>query len=116
MKRTLGVFLGLGIVIGLGYLVFVQGSTTTVVNDSLSMATSTVEVGPSAAELLEQATQEMIAEAIAASSTEIESAVEAAAQSEREAWELKIERDVRGGLQEENDARIIEIEKQTKVY
>lgn len=116
MKRTLGVFLGLGIVIGLGYLLLFFGSTTSVINEPVSIATSTVEVKPTAAELLELATQEMIAEAIAASSTEIEAAVEAAADAERTAWELKIEREVRAGLQADNGARLEAIDKQTGIY
>ena len=119
MKRILGVFLGLGIVIGLGYLAVTTGSTTTVTKDSpMSTATSTndVEVKPTAAEMLEEATQELIAEAIAASSSEIDGAVEAAAEAERTAWELKIEREVRAGLQANNGARLDAIDKETGAY
>jgi len=117
MKRTLGVFLGLGIVIGLGY-VLLGGNTTTVYNRPEVSATSTdaVVAKPTAAELLEKATQEMIAEAIAASSTDIEKAVAEAAEAERTAWELKIERQVRAGLQSENDARLDAIDKETGAY
>lgn len=116
MKRTLGVLIGLGIVIGLGYLLFFHGSTTSVTNEPVSTATSTVEVQPTAAELLEQATQELIAEAISASSTEIEAAKNAAADAEEEAWHLKIERQVRAEMQASNDARLEAIDKETGAY
>lgn len=116
MKRTLGVFLGLGFVIGLGYLAITHESELEVTNDSMSDQTSIVEVKPTAAEMLEMATQELIDEAIAASSTEINAAVEAAAEAERSAWELKIEREVRAGLQADNDARLDAIDKETGAY
>ncbi len=117
MKRTLGVLIGLGIVIGLGYTIISHESTTVVNNQPVSNGTSTaVTVQPTAADLLEEATKKLIAEAIAASSTEIEAAKEAAAQAEETAWHLKIERQVRAELQAENDARLEAIDKETGAY
>lgn len=110
MKSTLGVFLGLGIVIGLGYVFF--GENTTTVNRPEVSATSTdaVEVKPSAAELLEQATQKMIAEAVAASSTEIVAAQKEAADRIEKEMLLKIERQVRLQITDSNDGALEKIE------
>lgn len=112
----LGVLLGLGIIgTTLGYLAF-QSSETYVDNTPSQVATSTNAAGPSASELLEAATQKMIEDAITASSSDIEAAkVEAASRVESE-MKLKIEREVRASLQEQNAGRIEEIDKETKVY
>lgn len=110
MKRTIGVFLGLGIVIGLGYVLF-GGSTTTVYNaPSVATSTDAVEVKLSPAEMLEQATQELIAEAIAASSTEIEAAQKEAADRIEKEMHLKIEREVRLQITDSNDGALEKIE------
>ena len=113
MKRTLGVFLGLGIVIGLGY-VLLGGNTTEVYNRPAISATSTdaVVIKPTAAEMLEAATQELIKEAIAASSTDIESAKQAAAERVEKDMHLKIEREVRLELSDSNDGALDQIEKE----
>lgn len=117
MKRTLGVFLGLGIVILLGWLFFFGGTTITIDNEARVIATSTdAVVKPTAAEMLESATQELILEAIAASSTDIMSAKEEAAERIELDMERAIERDVRAKMKAENDARIVEIDKETKAY
>ena len=111
MKRTIGVFLGLGIVIALGY-VLLGGDTTTVYDRPEVMATSTdaVEARPSAAELLEQATKELIAEAVAASSTEITAAKQEAADRIEKEMLLKIEREVRLQITDSNDGALEKIE------
>lgn len=112
MKRTLGVFLGLGIVIALGWYVLYGGGTTEVYNRPEVSATSTdaVVVKPTAAELLEKATQELIAEAIAASSTEIETAKKEAADRIEKEMHLKIEREVRLQITDSNDGALEKIE------
>lgn len=110
MKRTLGVFLGLGIVIALGYVLF--GGSTTTVYHAPSVATSTdavVKLSP--AELLEQATQELIAEAISASSSDIETAKKEAADRIEKEMHLKIEREVRLQITDSNDGALEKIEK-----
>ena len=111
MKRTIGVFLGLGIVIAAGY-VLLGGNTTEVYNRPEVSATSTdaVVAKPTAAELLETATQELIAEAIAASSTEIESAKQEAADRIEKEMHLKIEREVRLQITDSNDGALEKIE------
>ena len=112
MKRTIGVFLGLGIVIVIGYVLF-GGSTTEIYNRPEVSATSTdaVVAKPTAAELLEQATQELIAEAIAASSTDIETAKKEAADRIEKEMHLKIEREVRLQITDKNDGALEAIEK-----
>lgn len=112
MKRTIGVFLGLGIVIVIGYVLF-GGSTTEIYNRPEVSATSTdaVVAKPTAAELLEVATQELIAEAIAASSTEIEAAQKEAADRIEREMHLKIEREVRLQITDKNDGALEAIEK-----
>ena len=110
MKRTLGVFLGLGIVIGIGYVLF-GGSTTTVYNQPEVTSTSTdAVVKPTPAELLETATQELIAEAITASSTDIEAAKKEAADRIEKEMHLKIEREVRLQITDSNDGALEKIE------
>lgn len=111
MKRTLGVFLGLGIVIGIGY-VLLGGNTTTVYNrpEVTSTSTDAVVAKPTAAELLEQATQELIAEAITASSTDIEAAKKEAADRIEKEMHLKIEREVRLQITDNNDGALEKIE------
>lgn len=116
MKRTLVAVIGLGIVIGLGY-VLLGGSTYEVKNEPQLIATSTsVAVIPTAAELLETATQQMITEAIEEASTEINTAKEQAAREVELQMEREIERVVRAGIKSENDARITEIDKETGAY
>jgi hypothetical protein len=117
MKRTLIAVIGLGGVIGLGY-VLLGGSTYEAENTPQTLATSTsaVVAEPTAAELLETATQEMIAEAIAASSLEIEMAKEQAATAVELQMEREIEREVRASIKADNDARITEIDKETGAY
>lgn len=114
MKRTLWYLIGLGIFIGLGYLLATKSNDVTVNNT----ATSQIEVvkPPSSEERLEQATQAMIAEAIAAKQANIDAAKEAAAQKVEGTMKLDIEREVRQRLSTTNKERIVEIEKETKVY
>ena len=117
MKRTLVAVVGLGIVIGLGYLL-IGGNTIEVKNEPQTLATSTsaVVAEPTAADLLEEATQQMIAEAIAASSTEIDIAADEAATAVRQKMEQDIERDVRAAIKAEHNARIEEIDRETGDY
>jgi uncharacterized membrane protein len=116
MKRTFGVVIGLGIIIGLGVLLF-GGSTIEVNNETQDTATSTSEVmEPTADEKLEAAIQQMIAEAITASSTDIQAAKDEAANAVEEEMHRTIERRVRDGIKDSNDERIIEIDKETGAY
>lgn len=117
MKRTFVAVVGLGGVIGLGYLLL-GGNTIEVKNEPQTLATSTsaVVIEPTAAELLEAATQEMIAEAITASSSEIDQAADEAATAVRLQMERDIERDVRASIKADHDARIDEIDKETGAY
>lgn len=112
MKRTLGVVMGLGIVIGLAY-VLLGGNTVTVINEPSPAATSTDAAPlPSPADLMEQATQKLIAEARAASSTEIELAKAEAANRVEKEMNLKIEREVRQRLSKTNTVALQNIEKE----
>lgn len=110
MKRTIGVFLGLGIVIGLGYAVL--GGDTTIKYDrpEVSATSTDAVVKPTAGELLEKATQELIQEAIAASSTDIEAAKKEAADRIEKEMHLKIEREVRLQITDSNDSILEKIE------
>ena len=110
MKRTLGVFLGLGIIIGLGYVLF-GGSTTTVYLPEVKATSTDAVVKPTPAELLETATQELITEAINASSSDIEAAKQEAADRIEKEMHLKIEREVRLQITDSNDGKLEKIEK-----
>lgn len=114
MKRTLWYLIGLGIIIGLGYMLTL--TSTTEVSNTATSTPEIVETQPSAEELLEQATQAMIADAIAAKQADIDAAKEDAAAKVEATMKLEIERDVRQHLSTSNKERIIEIEKETKVY
>lgn len=121
MKRILYVVVGLGVVGGLGFILL-GGSTIEVKNDLQQLASSTSAMveeqlpEPSPAEKLEAATQELIAEAIAASAEEINTAKEQAARAVEVQMEREIEREVRANLKTENDARITEIDKESGAY
>lgn len=116
MKRTLVAVVGLGIVIGLGYLLL-GGNTIEVENEPQITATSTKAVAePTAAELLEAATLQMIEEAIASSSERIDKAADEAATAVRQQMEREIERDVRASIRADHDAQIEVIDKETGAY
>jgi hypothetical protein len=110
MKRTLGVFLGLGIVIGIGYVTL--GGDTTIEYDRPEVSSTSTDavVKPTAAELLESATQELIIEAITASSSDIEAAKKEAADRIEKEMHLKIERAVRLQITDSNDGALEKIE------
>lgn len=110
MKRTLGVFLGLGIIIGLGYLAVTDNTAEYNRPEISATSTDAVVAKPTAAELLEVATQELIAEAIVASSTEIEEAKKEAADRIENEMHLKIEREVRLQITDSNDGALEKIE------
>ena len=115
MKRAY-VVIGLGGVIGLGFLLF-GGGTIEVKNEPQTLATSTSAVEePSPAELMEVATQKLIDEAIMASSTEIKAAQMLAATEIEVKMERDIERTVRANIKEDNDTRLIEIDKESGAY
>lgn len=119
MKRTFVAVVGLGTVIGLGWLLLFGGSTIEFTKEPQVSATSTsaaVEVQPTAAELLEAATLQMIEEAINASSTEIEKAADEAATAVRQQMQREIERGVRASITAEHEAQIEAIDKETGAY
>ena len=111
MKRTIGV------IIVLGGLVFIYlmisgllGTSKVTYEAPQATSTSAVEEAPKPAELLEQATKQLISEAITASSTEIETAKKEAADKVEKEMTLKIERQVRMNLEHKNDAELKAIE------
>lgn len=117
MLRILGVvLLGLGIISVVGYLTFFKADEFTINNVPSAVATSTDVAELSAEELLEEATQKMIEDAITASSSVIEAAKQEASVRIENEMKLKIEREVRANLHEQNATRIEEIDKETKVY
>ena len=115
MKRTLVVVIGLGIVIGLGYLLL-EGNKIIAENEPQTLATSTDAVIKVQEDPFELLVAEMTEEAITASSTEINAAIEKAAEVERTRFHRDIERKIRIKLGGKNDTRIIEIDKETGEY
>ena len=113
MKRTLGVLIGLGIVSGAFYIVANYGSTVDAINETGTSAASTDAVAaPTAAELLEEATQKLILEAITASSTEIEAAKVQAAERVEAEMHREIERKVRLEIEATNTGALDKLEKE----
>lgn len=107
MKRILYV-VGIGLVVILGSVISRVGSTTEYTQPI--EIPSILEPEPTPEELMEQATQKLIAQAIAASSTEIETAKEEAAKQVEDELKLKIEKKVRDSIAAVNDRRQQEIE------
>ena len=111
MKRTTGVIIVLGGLLFIWVMVSgLLGSNKQTYIAPLATSTSAVEVQPTPAEMLEKATQGLIAEAITASSTEIEKAKKDAADKVEKEMLLKIERGVRVGLEHKNDTELKAIE------
>lgn len=113
MKRTLGVIIVLGgLVFILAMLDGMIGGQKVTYQAPLATSTSAVEEAPKPAEMLEKATKQLIAEAITASSTEIEKAKTEAANKVEKEMTLKIERQVRLTLEHKNDVELKAIEGQ----
>lgn len=110
MKRILLYVLGVGAIIGLGYYFLNHGNTISVENKVEVPAVETPKQTPE--ELMEQATQELVTAAIAASSTEIEAKKEEAATAVEQKLKLEIEKQVRADIAAKNDSRQQEIDKQ----
>lgn len=107
MKRILYV-VGIGLIGVLGYWGFTYENVETFTRPEVPYIE--VEPEPTPEELMEQATQKLIASAIAASSTQIEQAKEEAAKRVEDEMKLKIEKQVRDDIAAHNDKRQQEIE------
>lgn len=108
MKRILYV-VGIGLVVILGIVISRVGSITEYTQPIEVPSIHAPE--PTPEELMEQATQKLIASAIAASSTSIEQAKEEAAKKVEDEIKLKIEKQVRDQMAATNEERQAEIEK-----
>lgn len=111
MKRTLGVIIAIGVLVAWSYLTIYGTSTTSVTNPVATTTSATPEVKPTPSEMMETATQEMITEAISASSSEIAQARQTAADKVGDEMRMKIERRVRLELSTQNEASIKGLEK-----